>query len=175
MVSVMDDGHHRHLIHTNQLTQRLRHIGSNTGRRIARFGIHAQNIAPLQHFIDGLDQVQVHGILAGTDTTDQLHQRRTAVITVHAHHVIHPVRKGYLRAQHKVHKIHVVAQHHIGRLQPFHIDFFYLVFFADQGNFAQNPNQPGKKQGLTNGIVGGIVSFWVFIIGLHLLSPLNRN
>ena len=55
----------------------------------------------------------------------------------------------------------MVAQKHIGRFQPLHIDLLNFIFFADQGEFTQDPDQPCEHKRLADGIFCGFISFFI--------------
>lgn len=135
MVAVVHHRYHRHLVHLDELAQGFRHIGGGAAGGIAGLGVHGEDIAALEHAADGFDQVQVHGELAGADGADELHQPGTAVVAVDAHHVVDTVGERRHRRQLKVNEIHMVAEHHIRRLEPLHVNELHLVLFADEGKF----------------------------------------
>ena len=130
--------------------------------------VHTQNIAAAQHAGNRFDQMQVQRKLSGTDGADQLHKPGTAVVAIDIDHIIDAVRPGAHGAELEVYEIHMVAQQHIGRLQPFHTDLFHLVLHTEQGALAKHPNEAHKEQGLTNGILGGLISFLIFIVHFHI-------
>ena len=116
MVAPVDDHHHRHLVHLNEFSQRFRDVGRDAAGGVACFGVHAQDVAPLQHLADGLDQMQVHGKLSGADGTDKFHKPRTAIVAVDGHHVVDPMGQGTHGTQFKIDEVHMIAQQKIRRL-----------------------------------------------------------
>ena len=78
------------------------------------------------------------------------------------------MRKRSLRRQFKINKIHVITQKHVGWLQPLHIDLLDLIVLTNQRKPGKQGDQPCDDQGLTNGIMGGAVGFFVFIIHVHI-------
>ena len=119
--------------------------------------------------------MKIHGKFAGANRADELQQEGTAVITVDAHHIVQAGGIGRLGRQLKIDEIHMVAQHHVRGLKTFHIDLFYLIVDADQCQFGQEPNQPGKEQGLANGVFCRFVSAGVFVTEGKSSSASNSN
>ena len=71
IVSVMYHRDHRHLVHANELAERLRQIRQRAAGGIPRFRIHRQNIAAFENAVDGFNEVQIHGEFARADRTDE--------------------------------------------------------------------------------------------------------
>ena len=176
VVAVMDGHHNGYLIHFDELAQRLRQEGCDAAGGVAGFGVHGQNVAPLQDLIDGLNEMQVHGELPGADAADPFNEPGAAVVAVDAHDIVHPgIGTQTHSGQLKVDEVHVVTQQHVGGFQPIHIDSLDLIVLEEQHDLTQQPNEPCQINGLANGVTGGIVAFLVFIIDvdIHNLSHLT--
>lgn len=80
-------------------------------------------------------KMQIRHELPGADGTDELHEPGAAIETVHADHVVHPVRPGAHGGQLEIDEIHVVAQKDIGRLYALHVHLFDGILLAEKGDF----------------------------------------
>ena len=116
--------------------------------------------------------MQVGGEFAGTDSADPLHEPRTLVITVDVDYVIDALRVSAQRAQFKINEVHMVAENHVGGLEAFHVDSLYLVFDACGHDFGEKPDKPCEKEGLTNGILSGLVKLGMFVVDVLIHKKL---
>ncbi len=135
VVAVVLDDHDGHLVHLDELAECFGQIGGGAAGGVACLGVHTEDVAALEHAVNGLNEMQIGGELARADRADELHQPRTAVIAVNAHDVVDAVGIGRHRCDLKIDEILVVTQQHIRRLDALHMDLFDLILFADEHDF----------------------------------------
>ena len=95
VVAVMGYHHQGDLVHLHQTAQGIGQVRGGADGGVPCLGIHAQNVAVLKNFADGLDQVDVIGEFPGADGADPGQKPGHLVIAVDVDHVVYGMRGGH--------------------------------------------------------------------------------
>ena len=127
---MMNDTNYRHLVHTDEHTERVGKEGAGSAGGISCLGVHTKDISALENLVDRADQVHICCKLSGTDGADPFHKPGAAIVAVYADNVVDTVGISALSTKLEIYEIMVVAEKDIRRLEAFHIYLFNLVFFV---------------------------------------------
>ena len=167
---MMEQHHHRDPLLLHQLSQRVGENGGGTDGGIAGLRVHAEDVpVVMEDLFHRTEESHIGGELPLAQAAQPLHDEGTAVIAVNGGDVVHRMGPGGDGAEVKVHKIHVVAQQDVGRLEALHIDFLDPVVLSQHAQAAQRAKNGGEDLPLPQRRPGGVVALEAAVVDVDAL------